>query len=153
MHVPSRNRATAVAVGLLLVLAGAPAAASAATAGVASGSTTLKLAPGTARALNALVSPSPRCARRRPAKAGVSFPVRDGSVDRPPAPERSSIAAACACRAGDRTVNLRNFVINAGSTNTIGVQVGRSACTRSASTRRREGHPRADPDARRERSR
>jgi hypothetical protein len=125
MHVPSRNRATAVAVGLLLVLAGAPAAASAATAGVAGGSTTLKLAPGTARALNALgVAVAPL----RPAKAGkagVSFPVSGGSVD--PATGAGTIEhrGGLRLRAGDTTVDLRNFVINAGSTNTIGVQVGK----------------------------
>ena len=54
MHVSTRGRAVVVAGGLLVALAGAPAAASAATADVAGGATTLKLAPGTAKALDAL---------------------------------------------------------------------------------------------------
>ena len=124
MHVSTRGRAAAVAGALLLGLAGAPAASSAATADVAGGATTLRLSSGTARALNALgVAVTPL----RPAKAGrsgVSFPVSGGSVN--PATGAGTIEhrGGLRLRAGRTTVNLRNFVINAGSTNTIGVRVG-----------------------------
>ena len=126
MHVPSRGRAAAAAGGLLLALAGAPAAASAATADVAGGTTTLKLAPGTAKALKALgVAVSPL----RPAKAGkagVSFPVTGGSVDAASGAGTIEHRGGLRLRAGGTTVDLRNFVINAGSTNTIGVRVGKA---------------------------
>jgi hypothetical protein len=111
---------------LLVALAGAPAAAQAATADVAGGATTLKLTPATAKALDALgVSVAPL----RPAKAGksgVSFPVSGGSVN--PATGAGTIEhrGGLRLRAGDTTVNLRNFVVNAGSTNTIGVQAGKA---------------------------
>ena len=126
MHISLRGRTAAVASGLLVALAGAPAAANAATADVAGGATTLKLAPGTAKALDALgVAVAPL----RPAKAGksgVSFPVSGGSVD--PATGAGTIEhrGGLRLRAGDTKVDLRNFVINAGSTNTIGVRVGKA---------------------------
>ena len=90
------------------------------------GATTLKLASSTARALDGLgVAVSPLS----PAKAGrsgVSFPVSGGAVD--PATGAGTIEhrGGLRLRAGSTKVDLRNFKINAGSTNTIGVRVGRS---------------------------
>jgi hypothetical protein len=123
MHVFTKGRVAAVAGGLLLALAGAPAA-TAATADVAGGTTTLRLTSGAARALDSLgVAVTPL----RPARAGrsgVSFPVSGGSVN--PATGSGTIRhrGGLRLRAGHTTVNLRDFVIRAGSANTISTRVG-----------------------------
>lgn len=125
MHVSTKTRTAAFAATALTALAAA-GPASAATVEVDGGATTLKLASSTARALDGLgVAVSPLS----PAKAGrsgVSFPVSGGAVD--PATGAGTIEhrGGLRLRAGSTKVDLRSFKINAGSTNTIGVRVGRS---------------------------
>ena len=123
MHVSTKTRTAAFA-ATAADGAGRRGPAGAATVEVDGGATTLKLASGTARALDGLgVAVSPLS----PAKAGrsgVSFPVSGGAVD--PATGAGTIEhrGGLRLRAGSTKVDLRNFVINAGSTNTIGVRVG-----------------------------
>ena len=125
MHVSTRTRTAAFAAAALTALAAA-GSASAATVEVDGGATTLELAPRTARALDELgVAVSP-LSPAKSGRSGVSFPVSGGSVD--PATGAGTIEhrGGLRLRAGSTRVDLRNFTVNAGSTNTIGVRVGRS---------------------------
>src|SRR5215207_4333975 len=123
----SARRAAAVAVPALAVLAVAAPGASAATAGVSSGTTTLRLDSAVAKALTgagvkvAPVSPA------RPGKAGIAFPITGGSVD--PATARGTITHSGGLRlsAGKTRLALTSFTIRIGASSTISAKVAGGA--------------------------
>jgi hypothetical protein len=107
--------ALAAIVAALLALA--PAAS--AKVQLAGGSTTLKLAAGTAQALQANgVSVAP-LSRARVRGGGVAFPITGGSIDAASAAGRIDHSGGLALRAGGTRVALRNFRVHVGSKRAI----------------------------------
>ena len=113
------------AAGALVALAVA-APAGAATVKLSGGSTTLKLDPGTAKALKGLgVSVSPIA----PAKAGtkgVSFPITGGTIDPATAAGTITHSGGLQLRAGATKVRLTSFTIGVDRTPTISVKAGKA---------------------------
>jgi hypothetical protein len=107
--------ALAAIVAALLVVA--PAAS--AKVGLAGGSTTLKLAKGTAAALTANgVSVAP-IKPAKPKGGGVAFPITGGSIDPASAAGRINHAGGLAFRAGGTRVALKGFRVHVGAKRAI----------------------------------
>ena len=94
------------------LLAAAPASAKVTLAG---GSTTLKLAAGTAKALQANgVSVAPLTSARVRG-GGVAFPITGGSIAPASGAGRIDHSGGLALRAGNTRVTLRNFRVHVGA--------------------------------------
>ena len=113
------------AAGALVALAVA-APAGAATAKLSGGSTTLKLDPGTAKALKGLgVSVTPIAPAKAGAK-GVSFPITGGSINPATAAGTITHSGGLQLRAGGTKVRLTSFTIGVDRTPTISVKAGKA---------------------------
>ena len=113
------------AAGALVALAVA-APAGAATVKLSGGSTTLKLDPGTAKALKGLgVSVTPIAPAKAGAK-GVSFPITGGSIDPATAAGTITHSGGLQLRAGATRVRLTSFTIGVDRTPTISVKAGKA---------------------------
>ena len=113
------------AAGALVALAVA-APAGAATVKLSGGSTTLKLDPGTAKALKGLgVSVTPIAPAKAGAK-GVSFPITGGTINPATAAGTITHSGGLQLRAGTTKVRLTSFTIGVDRTPTISVKAGKA---------------------------
>ena len=113
------------AAGALVALAVA-APAGAATVKLSGGSTTLKLDPGTAKALKGLgVSVTPIAPAKAGAK-GVSFPITGGTINPATAAGTITHSGGLQLRAGATKVRLTSFTIGVDRTPTISVKAGKA---------------------------
>ena len=119
---------------LAAIVAGVLALAPAASAKVklAGGSTTLKVASGTAAALQSNGVAWRPSSPARVRGGGVAFPITGGSIDPACAAGRIDHSGGLALRAGDTRVALRNFRVHVGARRAIlTAQVGQQPADRA----------------------
>lgn len=119
-----RIRAGLTAGAALAAAAVAAAPASAATVSLDGGSTTLRLNPVTAKALDTLGVAATPIRPARAGRSGLTFPITGGRIDPATGAGRYAHSGGLQLRGHGTTVRLRNFQINAGRRNTIVVRVG-----------------------------